>query len=419
MKGKAQSSIKRIISRLLIVFLSLQFLVGLGFVVKSFLAGQEVLQSAMLTQLANEFIVDYQRNPTVVHNNTQSFSVYIDPQLIPEKLSASISGLPLGLHIIEDGKGSQFELEFQVLIMALDGRRIYFVSRVSEPDDFFLLLDKTLIFLLSYLLLSSALGLMIFWLLRRHLLQPVQDLVNQVDLWDFDQGPSQFAKHCEQGDLQVLAESLDELSLRLAKYVKREQKVTRNISHELRTPITVIRSTLDMMLLRNKKVENTQDAQDFDYHISKLKRACGELESIIHAILWLGRENWPKESAIQGGEETQRVLEELSTHPSLQGNAIVSDIQLDVKLHCPDILFRILLNNLIRNALEHGQEKSLALQLTSKHLSISNTQDKTIQPLHSKHFGLGLDIVKQICKRVGWQFEFCVLDENVNVTIKF
>ncbi|MCF2947875.1 HAMP domain-containing histidine kinase [Paraglaciecola aquimarina] len=419
MTRASTSSMRRIFTRLLLAFFTLQLIVGLIFVVKSFLAGQEVLHSALLTQLANDFIWAYQKNPNYTHANTPSFSVYLASQPLPKNVSASVEKLPLGLHIIDQGQISELEQELQVLIVAVNEQRIIFVSQVSEPDDVLLLLDKTLGFLLSYLFIIALLGLVSIWLLRRHLLHPLQRLINNVDSWDFDGQPSHFSEQFERSDLRVLACSLDELSDRLAKYVKRERKVTRNISHELRTPITVIRSTLDMMVLRNNQLTNEQDAIDFSHHIAKLKRACSELESIIHAILWLGREKWPTEEAIQADLEIQRVIEDLAGHPSLQGNEIACDIQPHIKLYCPDILFRILLSNLIRNALEHGQEKSLVLQLTTKQLSISNTQNKNIQALKSKHFGLGLDIVKQICKRVGWRFEFCVQDEDVQVTIRF
>lgn len=409
------SSIKRIVTRILLGFFALQLIVGLIFVVKSFLAGQEILHSALLTQLADDFMTAYQNNPAHTNINTESFSVYLDQQQLPMYLSASLEKLPLGLHIIEQGQISELELELQVLIVNLDEQRIVFVSRVSEPEDFLLLLDKTLGFLVSYLLITALLGGVFIWLLRRHLLYPLQNLVDKVDAWDFDEQASEFSKQFAQGDLGVLARSLDDLSLRLAKFVRRERKVTRNISHELRTPITVIRSTLDMMVLKNEKSADIKTQAD----INKLKRACTELEAIIHAILWLGRESWSLEESIDASAQITQVIGDLADYPSVQGNPIQFDVQHPIQLNCPDILFRILVSNLIRNALEHGQEKSLSVVLSPQYLQISNVQNKQLPLANSQHFGLGLDIVKQICKRVGWQFEFCLEEEDVKATITF
>lgn len=415
MTEKIQSSTKRVISRLLLVFFVLQLLIGLAFVVKSFLAGQEVLHSGLLTQLSNEYLAAYKLDPTYTHNNTPSFSVYTEQQQIPKYLLETIKRLPQGIHIIEEIDNKDLDLELQVVISTFDQQRVVFVSQVSEPNDFVLLLDKTLGFLLSYSLIMVILGVASIWLLRKHLLHPLQTLVENVDDWDFDGQPSRFSKKVKQGDVSVLARSLDELSCRLARYVKRERKVTRNISHELRTPITVISSTLEMIALQNDLSADVPLAN----HVAKLKRACVELEGIIHAILWLGREKWALDELIEADQEVHMVLEEHINYPSLQGNPIEFDIQPKVMLNCPAILFRILVGNLIKNALEHGQEKSLFLSLTQQRLLICNTQRAELTPLKSKHFGLGLDIVKQVCARMNWHFEFCIDDEDVKVTVRF
>ena len=422
-----RSSFRKTIFRAFLVFFSLQLVIGLTFFAKNFFAGQESLLATMLEQQAQEYMLRMAKQPGYQHLNNASLSVYTSVQQLPADMS-NLAELPAGLHNFDIVSyfGSGQEGERQVLIVdnasypdvELDhSERFYFISQVPEPDELLWMLDKTLGFIVSYLLIAGLVSMVFIWQLNKLLLQPLSRLVAQVDNWDFAAKPSELSKEFEQGDLGILAHSLDDLSLRLAEFVSRERQITRNISHELRTPLTVIRSTLDLMILRSHT-----DAIEHA-NINKLMRACKELEAIIHALLWLGRNEWPQEGAVNATDETQKVMQELAESSNMADVVFQRDIDEDIWLECPAILYRIVLGNLIRNAVGHGSQASIQLTLNNQFLTVANAIGKVIEDkdsnLSEQNFGLGLDIVKQICERMGWQFYMYQQQDKVKATVRF
>ncbi|GLR71368.1 sensor histidine kinase [Agaribacter marinus] len=413
-----KSSLRRSITLGLLLFFSLQLLVGLFYLLMSFYSGQESVHSAFLTMQAKEYLLAKAQDSSVVTPRNPSFSVYLSTDEMPSTLSTIAEDLSVGYHDLDEvdpfGSGEQTELQVYIVDIQNIGRH-YFVSRIFEPDDVNFMRDKTLGFIGSYTLAAMVLSFFFIWLLRRHYLHPLNALIDSVNTWDFSSEPSQFAKTYNKGDLGILARSLDELSQRQAEFLRREQNTTRNISHELRTPITVIRSTLDLMQMRaNKNGEHENDNQ-----LAKLKRACDELEANVYGILYLGREKHLDNEITEATEECRDIIQGLEEHPAWNMSYVELDIENGIVLNCQRIMFRILVGNLLRNALEHGEVNSIKISLNSTLLSIHNTQQSPLEDIDENHFGLGLDIVRQICERLTWRFSLTKSGVSICAKVTF
>lgn len=415
------SSMQKATIRAFLIFFSLQLVIGLVFFIKNFFTGQESLLAEMLRQQSQTYMQIVAQQPGYQHINSPSFSVYTTDKLLPDEL-LEVAELPGGIHQFDlfSSQNPDLEIELQVLIVesssypdfqGLWGERIYFVSQVPDPDEVFWMLDKMLGFIASYIAIAGLISMVFIWQLSKYFLQPLSRLVTQVNGWNFAAKPSELSKEFEHGDLGILAHSLDDLSHRLAEFVLRERQITRNISHELRTPLTVIRSTLDLATQKGNTAGQSE--------INKLKRACNELEGIIQALLWLGREQWPLEEVVNASDETNTVLQATADYLGANADSFSCNISPDIRLDCPAILFRILLNNLVQNALQHGQQPSISLTLNQQLLMVSNTQSDEQQDQASQSFGLGLDIVKQICERIGWEFQFQNHEDKVLAVVRF
>jgi signal transduction histidine kinase len=80
---------------------------------------------------------------------------------------------------------------------------------------------------------------------------------------------------------------------------------------------------------------------------------------------------------------------------------------------------RIIVNNILRNALAHTLEGTVDVKLTTKHLKISDTGEgikpEIITLIFQRNFsgtsksglglGFGLYICKQLCDHYGWEIE--------------
>ncbi|HWK02621.1 MAG TPA: HAMP domain-containing sensor histidine kinase [Puia sp.] len=202
---------------------------------------------------------------------------------------------------------------------------------------------------------------------------------------------------------------IDHLRLATAKGAEDYQilkEFTENASHEIQTPLAIIRSKLDLLI---------QDPQLTEKHVETLKsayRAIKKLSRLNQSLLLMTKidnRQFEDKTAIdlQG-----KVEEKLVEFQELwQANHIEVDSTLtNVEILANQELVDILLNNLLSNATRHNSINGrIAIELQPHRLSIRNTGNGSSlnqarvfkrfykKEQHSDHNGLGLSIIKQIC----------------------
>jgi len=82
------------------------------------------------------------------------------------------------------------------------------------------------------------------------------------------------------------------------------------------------------------------------------------------------------------------------------------------RANAPAAVFRIVLDNLLRNAFYYTPEGRICLTVGQDHIRVSNSGAAGARPAtpgewekHPKGHGFGLNIVKQLCERFGWHLE--------------
>lgn len=170
------------------------------------------------------------------------------------------------------------------------------------------------------------------------------------------------------GELLALAQNLNEAFDRLAGAVERERRFASDVAHELRTPLAVGRSSLELALLNERSPEEYRAA------IRSALDASRRLEQLVGSLLLLGRaearaEGRPDGRAEAGRAETgrrppERVDLRGATAAAVQGLdalAVESRTPLLPRLGESPIFVRgdaVLLDrlvaNLVENALRHG-----------------------------------------------------------------
>jgi signal transduction histidine kinase len=185
------------------------------------------------------------------------------------------------------------------------------------------------------------------------------------------------------------------------------KEFTENASHELQTPLSIIRSKLEMLI---------QD-EDLSHRQSEIVR------SAFAAIKKLSRLNQSLLLLTKIGNQQFNQLEEISLHEKIEDKLgqfrelwQTSGIEVSSRLSpatiraSPDLI-DILLNNLFSNASNHNiPHGDIAIGLEPHKLTVSNTGPATpLDPRrmfsrfykgeqHTGHNGLGLSIIKQICE---------------------
>jgi len=209
---------------------------------------------------------------------------------------------------------------------------------------------------------------------------------------------------------------------------KTQKEFTENASHELQTPLAIIKNKLDILLQK----ETITDRQ---YQIiEEINRALTRITRINKNLLLLAKiENhqFNDNETVNIGELAEQCLEQLKEHSDNKHITIQTAIAPDITIEGNKTLIEILLNNLLLNAIRHTQPYgAIRISLNRKELSVSNSGN---EPLNSatlfRRFtktanenagsGLGLAIIKQICSRHQWQISYTFQNDTHNFSVLF
>lgn len=188
------------------------------------------------------------------------------------------------------------------------------------------------------------------------------------------------------------------------------KEFTENASHELQTPLAIIRSKLDI-LIQDEKLSEAQSMA-----VQSADKAVQRLTRLNHSLLLLAKIENRQFAATSPVNMKQKTEEKLLQFQELwESRHLIIHTQLEeVNVEMNPALADILLNNLLSNALRYTTTGGhIDVVLNKQQLSVSNTASgealQTAQMFSRFHKpvsagegnGLGLSIVKQICDASG------------------
>lgn len=237
-------------------------------------------------------------------------------------------------------------------------------------------------------------------ILSQRLIDPLNSIENQLShhIQGADEPFSIAAGSAE--EFQHLVIELNRYRDENKRLLQREQAFARYASHELRTPLTVIQGSNNLLSLKVK--------DDFVQKQSgRIDDATQQMKTMVDALLSIVRyENSQSDIA-------QRELTEQEVRDIAESNLNhYPDKNLSVFIHCSgspviyatQAVVRILVGNLIRNAIEASQESDINISLSKHALTITDT-GAGMEHYKPNGHGLGLAIVEELCHKYQWQFE--------------
>ena len=320
------------------------------------------------------------------------------------QIPAFLRGLDAGHHRINYN-----DADFHVLVHHIGEVRFLVAYRIALHQQ--RLSKLRLLILLSWLAVV-AIAFAIGYLLAGILVKQVTDLAERVKLL----APG--------GDIQVgllthpdmdeevaqLARALDDYQNRIKRMLQREHEFTANISHELRTPITTILTSCELLIAE-------PDLPNRIHHrIKMIEAAATRMGEQLQALLFLAR------------EQALGVMEPVAIAECVFDAAepICAEMyrkKLDFEVSIPPAVTVTLnrqalhtaLMNLLRNAVQYTEKGFIRVEYANHRLSVSDSGigiEPAYFPLLYERFfrgatqgeglGIGLAIVKRICDHYGW-----------------
>jgi signal transduction histidine kinase len=295
------------------------------------------------------------------------------------------------------------------------------IEAASSEDWWWLLVISGVVGVLGAL--GFGLGVLV---MRRAVAPVVQlaDVVAGIDLEHLSAGDHKLIEASRFGrdEVGVLAGAIEKTLERISAFVVRERDFTGSASHELRTPITVITGSLELLEQSDLSAEDVKA-------VDRIRRATLEMKSTIEMFLCIAREG---DEGLYGEQFLVAPLVSRAVDQQrylLNGKSAEVDVE---SLAAPVVrghpqAFLIAVTNLVRNAFEQtpGGQGPITVILKEHELLVTNrlgvdeTGRLTPAASSSNGHGLGLGIVQRLCERNGWEFTLQVDEAHVTACLSW
>lgn len=274
--------------------------------------------------------------------------------------------------------------------------------------------------MLQFLLIFIAIALALFITLRlatKKLWHPFDDTLQKVEQFNLAQSTIPAFKETDILEFTRLNQSLERLMKKDKETYRIQKEFTENASHELQTPLAIIRSKLDLLMQ-----ESLTEKQS--YLVSDLYGLTIRMEHLNRNLLLLAKIENAQYNAMEEVDIDGLLSEWLPLYETLRKETkiVLNDrrTERNKKIKANPTLLECLLKNLIVNAIRHSNTNcDINIILEDNLLTVCNVSadgrsldsQTLFRRFHTgdakqKGNGLGLSIVKAVCDFHHWDIEY-------------
>lgn len=420
-----QKSIRKFIFSILSVMLFVLFLMYSAVALLMLDKGADITVVWAFDELIKEYNVAYQADPNAPLPEEAYLWLKKVPTELPDNLALFFanSSLENGYQNI-DWQESRYIVGVKKLH---DGSSIYLAADIDNlwdayyelPEDVLLYIEQAITPLIFTLIVAILLAFIVITWMTITFLRPLKKLA----LWVENLTPAlahQPAPDFSFVELNAVAQPFQQSLLEVEGMIAKEQFFMRTTSHELRTPLAVASANVELL---NRLLTREQISDDCQITVARIERAVADMSNITEAVLWLGRGN--KDGLVEQEIVLIQVVNELleSNNYLVEGKEMSFKLQFEnYTIKAPLTPCKMVISNLIRNAMQYTQQGIIHIHLSSRYLTIRNEDINHIaEPKHSADygFGLGLVVVERICQLMGWSYSHQLITGGREVTLHF
>lgn len=331
---------------------------------------------------------------------------FIDRKFLPKeeniKTLIKQQNVAYEIHPVDITKPEYFILQSEVLIKGiettiwmLDFKDVYAMTR----EEMFWSQRSLIVTSLLLVLLS----LLVVQLIAKKLTDPLFNLAKTLSKRSpEDTAPVDIPTGVVTSELGSLVTSVNAYQNKISELIQRERAFNNYASHELRSPLAVIKGSISLL-----KAAKPGDLPFIAKQVDRLSDSAQEMDEFIRALLFLTRSCADEKSEWVITKKT--VMKIADTFRYLIDNKNI-DLQIaikeGVKLQLPGSVFHILLGNLVKNAFAYTDSGHIKIIINENRLSVIDTGQGLVgsSSNYNDGHGLGILIVKDICRKYGYKF---------------
>lgn len=289
----------------------------------------------------------------------------------------------------------------------------YLTIGVSQEESSSVLHNLFIVLSFTYLILVFVLYLIMYYVASKAI-KPVQKLIQSASQINESNISSRLPLPNNKDEIYKLATTFNDLLNRIENSIEQQKQFTADASHEMRTPLTIIKGTLEVLLRKERTPEH------YEQKINEVISQTDRLSYLFDQLLQLAR----AESNNTIIKKEKIILKEKIDHLINGGDLLLNKNQIKYNIPTNCVVFADaalldrILENIISNAIKYNtpngnitfewNEKSNSLLIKDEGIGISKDQQPYLfnrfyradnsRSSETKGNGLGLSIVKKLCE---------------------
>lgn len=244
------------------------------------------------------------------------------------------------------------------------GSAYYGISKAFDTFGYSKLNYLKIILILSFISISTLLVIISF-ILSKKITQPLDSITHKIKNYNFEENFTPLISAQTKNEVSILAEQFNKLMKRIKDVLSFQKHAVHHISHELKTPISILVSNFE-------KIEATNNAELLKDLIKNQKEDTKRLSEIIDALLEIAKTESGKELKLEHvriDEIIFDIAENLKMiYPNFTffidySNTTTHENQLTIKGN--ELLIKTAFTNLFKNAIQYNTTLNANILISS------------------------------------------------------
>ena len=367
---------------------------------------EHMVWRSLLNSELDAILMHYRLDPDYRWQDSDTLSLY---RLNAANVPPEVAGLHPGLHnhVMVRGRPGA------VMVRVTRGGTFALVLDISD----FTALER---FLTRWMLLAGvaliALTLVMARVGMARLVRPLEDLARTIGALR----PEQRGQRVEvdrrgSSELFVIGDAVNDYLERNERFVERERKFIDTTSHELRTPIAVIRGAGELAL------EQPGTPPAVRQQLLRIRQTAESVEQLVTLLLVLAKDPARLEKSSDYVRLDELLPDILADHRYLCADKHL-ELQLAELPHCslfaPVAIVQVAIGNLLRNAIENSDRGVVKVSLQAPAMVRIEDPGHGMSPEEIAAIyrrmarggtrqgnGIGLDLLGRLCEHLGWKLQ--------------